>query len=389
MTWRTNVPEWIDFEKMNCPNSYDVVVIGAGIAGISVSAVLSSELRVVLLESESAPMYHSTSRSAAMLIENYGGSAMEKYIRGSRPFFVNPPDGFCDAPLSAPRGVLVLAETGQEIALDRLLYSQVGVELMSVAEIRQRIPAIRGEKIVGGVLDPGAMDLDVDRLCQGYLREFRHNGGSLVCSAQVKQMHRRNDQWRLETGAGEYRAPIVINAAGAWVDDIAEMAGRARLGLTPHRRTAAIVEFEKMPGRDWPMLSNINESWYARPEGEWMMVSLSDETPTQACDARPEDIDVATGIDNFQQILDLGEVDKIVRSWAGLRTFAPDRHPIVGFDSQADGFFWLAGQGGSGIHSAPALAIAAASLITGAAYPEWQKLAPELIEELSPKRFGS
>lgn len=373
---------------MNNSTSYDAVVIGAGIAGISVAAELSSTMRVALLEGESAPMYHSTSRSAAMLSENYGGSVMQRYVRCSRPFLENPPEGFCDSPLISPRGVLVLAEIGQEIALEHMSHSQMQVELLSAAEVVERVPAINSEKIIGGVFEPTAMDLDVDQLCQGYLREFKRNGGVLVCSAQVKQMRKLRGQWQIETGAGDYKAPIVVNAAGAWADDVAQMAQRAPLGLTPHRRTAAIVEFEKTPGRDWPMLGNYDETWYARPQGEWLMVSLSDETPMKACDAWPEDIDVATSIENFQQLVDLGEVTRVVRSWAGLRTFAPDRHPILGFDSQADGFFWLAGQGGSGIQSAPALANAAAALIAGTSYPDWLDLVPELIGELSPDRFG-
>jgi D-arginine dehydrogenase len=373
---------------MNNSTEYDAVVIGAGVAGISVAALLSDDLRVALLETESAPMVHSTSRSAAMLIENYGGSAMEKYIRGSRRFFVNPPAHFCEAPLASPRGALVLAETGQESALDHLLQSQTGVELLSVADLQQRIAAIRTDKIVGGVLESTAMDLDVEQLCQGYLRVLKRNDGTLVCSAPVVQLNKQHDLWRITTAAGNFSAPIVINAAGAWADEIAEMARHTRIGLVPCRRTAAIVAFEKKPDRYWPMLSNFNETWYARPEGEWMMVSLSEETPVLPCDAWPEDIDVATAIDNFQQLLDMGEVTKLVRSWAGLRTFAPDRHPVVGFDQHADGFFWLAGQGGSGIHSAPALATAAAALITGNSYPEWLNVAPEVIEELSPNRFN-
>ena len=368
---------------------YDAVVIGAGIAGISVAAVLSNDLRVALLECESVPTYHSTSRSAAMLIENYGGSAMQQLVRGSRPFFIKPPAQFCEAPLASLRGVLILAETGQESALDHLLHAQKGVELLSVADIRQRISAIRPDKIVGGVFEPTALDLDVDQLCQGFLRELKRNGGTLICDAPVVQMNRRHDLWQIRTAAGDYSAPVVINAAGAWADDVAEMAQRTRIGLVPYRRTAAIVAFEKIPDRNWPMLYNFDETWYARPEAEWMMVSLSEETPVSPGDAWPEDIDVATAIDNFQQFLDMGEVTKLVRSWAGLRTFAPDRHPVVGFDQHADGFFWLAGQGGSGIHSAPALATAAAALITGNSYPEWLDVEAEVIEELSPKRFST
>ncbi len=372
---------------MNNPATYDVIVIGAGVVGIAVASVLSNDLRVLILERETVPMYHSTSRSAAMLIESYGGSAMEQFIRGSRPFFVNPPAGFCDAPLASPRGIVTLAKIGQEALLKQAFAGQTGSDLMSIAALQQRIPAIRAGKFTGGLLDENAMDLDVDQLCQGYLRQFKQLGGELVCGAEVKQIQRRQGLWTVGSSAGDYSAPRLINAAGAWADDVAKMAQLTGLGLLPHRRTAAIVAFEQPAGRDWPMIGDFDETWYGRPEGEWMMVSLAEETPMQACDAWPDDIDVATGIDNFQQALDLGEVTKVVRSWAGLRTFSPDRHPVVGFDPRQEGFFWLAGQGGSGIHSAPALTHAAASLITGNTFPEWLKVDTALITSLSPRRF--
>ena len=372
---------------MSNSTSYDVIVIGGGIAGISISAVLSSTMRVVMLESESVPMYHSTSRSAAMLIENYGGSAMEQLIRASRPFFVDPPDEFCTAPLAGRRGVLTMAEVGQESELQLFYDACKGVELLSADQLQQRISNLVPGKFTGGVLDSTALDLEVDRLCQAYLRQFRRHSGKLICNARVTAMHRKDGQWTVKTESGECCAPLIINAAGAWADDVAAMAQIKRLGLVPHRRTAAIVAFEKPPRREWPMLVALDETWYAHPEGEWMMISLSEETPMQPCDAWPEDIDVATAIDNFQQAIDLGAVTKVIRSWAGLRTFAPDRHPVVGFDESTEGFFWLAGQGGSGIHSAPALAVAAGSLITGNTYPKWLTIKPELVAELSPNRF--
>ena len=372
---------------MSSSTSYDVVVIGGGIAGISISAVLSNDMRVLMLENESVPMYHSTSRSAAMLIENYGGSAMERFIRASRPFFVNPPDEFCTAPLSSSRGVLTMAEVGRETELQRFYHACKGVERLSADELQQRVANLVPGKFTGGVLDSTALDLEVDQFCQAYLRQFRRHSGNMVCNARVTAMHRKDGQWKVKTESDEYCAPLIVNAAGAWADDVAAMAQATRLGLVPHRRTAAVVAFEKAPHREWPMLGDLDETWYAHPEGEWMMISLCEETPMQPCDAWPEDIDVATAIDNFQQAIDLGEVTKVIRSWAGLRTFAPDRHPVIGFDESTEGFFWLAGQGGSGIHSAPALAVAAPSLINANTYPEWLTIEPELIAELSPIRL--
>jgi D-arginine dehydrogenase len=373
---------------MSEPAPYDAIVIGGGIAGISISAVLSKDLRVVMLERESVPMYHSTSRSAAMLIENYGGRVMEQFVRASRPFFVDPPEEIRGASLAGPRGWITLARPGQESELERFYRASKGTEWLSGVELCQRISPLVPGRFSAGVLDPSALDLDVDQLCQAYLRQFRHSNGKLVCNARVMAMHRRDGQWRVKTENDEYRAPLIVDAAGAWADDVAAMAQIRCLGLIPYRRTAAIVAFERAPDPEWPMLGDLDETWYAHPEGEWMMVSLSEETAVQPCDAWPEDIDVATAIDNFQQAIDLGEVTKLVSSWAGLRTFAPDRHPVVGFEGSTEGFFWFAGQGGSGIHSAPGLAEAAAALITANTYPEWFSIESDYVTALAPNRFG-
>lgn len=373
---------------MSKPASYDVVVIGGGIAGISISAVLSKDMHVVMLEGESAPMYHATSRSSAMLIENYGGSIMEQFVRASRPFFIDPPHGFCNSPLAGSRGWLTLAKVGQEAELKQLYQASKGVEWLSECELYQRISNLIPGIFRAGILESTALDLDVDQFCQAYLRQFRHCSGRVVCDARVTAMHRRDGKWQVNTENGEYRAPLIVNAAGAWADEVAAMAQLGGVGLVPYRRTSAVVAFEQVPNQAWPMLADLDETWYAHPEGEWMMISLCEETAMEPCDAWPEDIDVATAVDNFQQAVDLGEVTKLVRSWAGLRTFAPDRHPVVGFDETTEGFFWLAGQGGSGIHSAPALAVVAGSLITANAYPEWLNIEPEYVMALSPSRFS-
>ena len=372
---------------MKQSESWDVIVIGAGIAGISIASNLSKDANVLVLECEESPMVHSTSRSAAMHIESYTDDPMEHFIRASRPFFVTPPTEFCNTPLSSSRGTLTIGYKDQHLDLKKLHTKQTGCKLLTADDLQDRVSAIRAENYSGGILDNRSLDIDVNQLCQSYLRSFRENAGKLRCNVAVKGLQQHSDLWTLETNVGSFTTPIVINACGAWCDEIAEKALDAPIGLVPYRRTVAIVEFEKPANRDWPMTENLNGDWYAAPQGEWMLISLNEETPMPPCDVWPEDIDVATAIDNFQQEFDLGEVVKVVRSWAGLRTFSPDRQPVVGFDQRAKGFFWLAGQGGSGIHSAPALSNAAAALITGNVYPDWMNISANIIDNLSPDRF--
>ncbi|MEM7207178.1 MAG: FAD-binding oxidoreductase [Pseudomonadota bacterium] len=369
--------------------NYDVVVVGAGVAGLSIAALLSKTQRVVILERESAPMYHSTSRSAALLIENYGGDVMEQFIRGSRPFLENPPTGFCDSPILKPRGVLNLVTHDNAADFDNMSSSYQSIDVLTPEDLREWYPYVQSEKFVGAVLEKTAMDLDVDVLCQAYLRQCKSNGGELVCNAGVETISKSGDVWQVKTTDGVFKAPLMVNAAGAWADELAKLAGAKPLDLIPHRRSAAIVEFKTKLDSSGPMLADSAETWYAKPEGDWLMVSLADETPVPPCDIWPEDIDIATAIDNFQQAVDVGEVLRLVQTWAGLRTFAPDRHPVVGFDASVDGFFWLAGQGGSGIHAGPALAESAARLITGASPPDWFVISDAAIESLSPKRFST
>ncbi|MEM7294800.1 MAG: FAD-binding oxidoreductase, partial [Pseudomonadota bacterium] len=242
---------------------------------------------------------------------------------------------------------------------------------------------------IGAILEPGAADIDVDQLCQAYTRQLRANGGEIRCGAEVSAIARDDAYWTIETRAGTFNAGLVVNAAGAWADPIAEMAGVARLGLIPHRRSAAIVEFERNLDRDGPMHGNYGETWYAKPEGDWLMVSLADETPMEPCDAWAEDLDIATAIDNFQQSVDTGEVERMVRSWAGLRTFAADRIPVVGFDAKVPDFYWLAGQGGSGIHAGPALAEQAAAEILKREVAEWAQVDTAYSAQVSPTRLAS
>ena len=368
--------------------SADALILGAGIAGLSIAAELSRDMRVLVLEREWVPAYHSTSRSAAMLIESYGGAVMEHFISASRSFFVNPPQNFSPVPLSRPRGLILLAEAGQESELAEACRTQHSVQELTIEQLLKRVPVVRESMVCGAMAEDTALDLDVDALCQGYQRQIKSNAGHLVCGASVSAVQQALNLWQVDCGGRCYKAPLLVNATGAWADKTARMAGLPPVGLVPHKRSAAVVEFSRAADREWPMIANlIGENWYARPEGEWLMVSLADETPMEPYDAWADDLDIAEAIDNMQRMLEIGEVRKLVRSWAGLRTFAGDRQPVVGFEPLADGFFWFAGQGGSGIHAAPALASTAAKMIVGGSSAEGPGLPNGLREQISPARF--
>ena len=351
------------------------MVIGAGIAGASVAAELSKEARVVILEAESQPGYHATGRSAALYTENYGPPAARMLTRASREFFTQPPDGFADYPLLNRRGVMIIAGPGDAPMLDALVEAAAGqgtrMERLSTGEAQARVPILRADRLDGALYEPNAFDIDVAGLLQGYLRQARLGGASLICDAPVVALERHDGLWHVETRSGKtYAAPVVVNAAGAWCDDIAGLAGLGPLGLQPKRRSACIIAAPS--GADvstWPAVGDVRERFYFKPEAGKLMVSPADATPVAPQDAWAEDIDIARGIDRLQQATTI-TVRRIEQSWAGLRTFAPDEVPVVGFDARVQGFFWLAGQGGWGIQTSPALARLAARLVCGQPVPD-------------------
>lgn len=344
---------------------HDFIVIGAGIAGASVAAMLAVEARVVLVEREDHPGLHSTGRSAALFSEIYGNETVRALSRASRSFLVEPPEDFGTTALVKPRGSLFLASADQ---LERL---EAFAVLPDIAPVTRRVaieemiglcPALRPDFIVAGVLEPQSMDIEVHELHQGYLRHFRRHGGTLITGAEVTGIGRRPGGWRVQAGSQELRAPVVVNAAGAWADAVATLAGVAPVGLQPCRRTAVLVDAPEGAAVDrWPMLIDIDEEYYVKPDAGLLLVSPADETPMEPCDVQPEELDIAMAIHRAEQAMAL-DVRRTRRSWAGLRSFVVDRTPVVGFDGTAEGFFWLAGQGGYGIQTAPALARAAAAL---------------------------
>ncbi|HYZ20543.1 MAG TPA: FAD-binding oxidoreductase [Rhodopila sp.] len=363
---------------------FDIVVIGAGMAGSTAAAQLSPHCRVALIEAEEVAGYHTTGRSAAIWLQNYGPPDVRVLTRLSRTFYENPPAGFADVPLIRRRPVLFLATASQQAELDQTLAIGHGIRRLSPAEAEPMVPALRPGYLAGAALEEDGFDMDVAAIQQGYLRMLRANGGILALRHRAGRIERRADTWHIETtSAGEFRAPILVNAAGAWGDDIATLAGAVPLGLTPCRRTAAIIDPSPHDVSGWPMIIDVAETWYARPEARTrLMVSPADATPTHAHDVQPEEIDVAIGIDRMQQALDI-EVRRVEHAWAGLRTFTPDGSLAFGWDPAVSGFFWCVGQGGYGIQTAPAAGKLVADLILG----RDPGPAAEITPAISPARF--
>jgi D-arginine dehydrogenase len=349
------------------PERAEVLIVGAGIAGSSLAFELAGNLRVILLEREPQPGYHSTGRSAAMLTETYGTPRVRALAIASRPFLADPPAGFAPHPLLSPRGMLHIARADQQASLDRAHAAAralgPAVRRLDGAEVHAIAPVVSPDYAFGGLLEQGAMAIDVAAVHQGYLRGVRARGGRLLTDAEVTGIARRAGAWRVETTAGRFEAETLVNAAGAWADRLAEMAGVAPLGLIAKRRTALLLD---PPGgldpSAWPMVIDVDEQLYFKPESGKLLVSPGDESPIEPCDVQPDELDVAIAVDRFERVTG-STVRRIAQRWAGLRSFVADHDPVLGPDPDAPGFFWLAGQGGFGIMTAPAMATIAASLI--------------------------
>ena len=366
---------------------YDVIVVGAGMAGASLAAELADEARVLILEMEERPGYHTTGRSAATFIEAYGNGVINKLTRASRDFLAAPPPDFSERPFLIDRGCLSLATPGDEAALDPMLgSSDVNVEI-SAADALRLVPILREDRIGRAAYEAEAKEIDVDALHNAYLRLAKARGATLLCRAAVGALDRDDGLWQVTTPQGRFQAPSVINAAGAWADPLAELAGLQPLGLQPLRRSAAlVVPPEGQEVMSWPIVGDVAETYYFLPMGGRLMVSPADETPVPPHDAFAEDLDVAQGIDHFEQAVTMS-VNRVERTWAGLRTFAPDRTPVVGPDPAESGFFWFAGQGGYGIQTAPAMARLGAALWHGGPLPADLADAGVTAAELDPGRF--
>ncbi|SET75995.1 NAD(P)/FAD-dependent oxidoreductase [Oceanicella actignis] len=360
----------------------DVIVIGGGIAGISAAALLAADCAVLVLEAERQTGYHSTGRSAAIFIRNYGNETL-RALNAASAGALEKPEGVSDRSLLSPRGEMIVAAEDELDALAAYADGAEGLETLTPAEAMELVPILRPEAVRGAVLERNAQDIDVDRMLTGYLRLLKARGGRIETGAPVTALGRRGGLWRVEAGGAAHAAPVVVNAAGAWAGQIAALAGLGAAPLQPFRRSAAILPAPE--GRDiraWPLFASATERWYAKPEAGKLLVSPADEDPVAPHDAFVDDTALAEGLHRFEQAVAI-RVARVEHAWAGLRTFAPDRTPIVGFDPGAEGFFWLAGQGGYGVQTAPALAAATARLVAGAA-PD---LPPAVTAALSPARF--
>jgi D-arginine dehydrogenase len=346
----------------------EIIVIGAGMAGAAIAAHLSEHARVHLLEMESQPGYHSTGRSAAVYFEAYGNEQVRALTRASRSFLYSPPAGFCAAALVKPRGLLLTARHGQEPALRHILDAAVpsdGLREMTALEATRLHPLLREDGLRGGAYTERCADIEVNELHRGYLRLFQSRHGALSKQAEVIGLERVSNSWRVTTQREVLRAEIVINAAGAWADTIAHLAGTRGIGLQPLKRTACLIPCP--PGQrpdDWPMLVDVEETFYLKPDAGTLLLSPADETLTAPADVQADDMDIAIAVSRLEEATTLN-VERITHRWAGLRSFVPDRTPVIGFDPLMPGFFWVAALGGYGIQTAPAASRLAAALALG------------------------
>jgi D-arginine dehydrogenase len=355
----------------------DFLVIGGGIAGASAAYFLAERGSVVVLEREEFPGYHSTGRSAALYTENYGNAAIRGLTLASRPFFERPPASFGDHPLLTPRGVLMVAAKGDRAAFDAALEEGArtapGLREVGADEALRRCPVLSRDWLGHALYEPAAMDMDVHAIHQGLLRGLRERGGEIVASAAPEAIERGGQGWLVRAGGRAIEARIVVNAAGAWADEVATLAGARPVGLIPKRRTAFTIDAPEGAAPDWPMTIDVHETLYFKPESGRLLVSPADETPVPPCDVQPDEMDIAVAASRLEQMTTL-RVTRIARKWAGLRSFVEDKTPVLGVATEAPGFLWVAGQGGYGIMTSPAMGRAAAALAVGETLP------PDLVE---------
>jgi D-arginine dehydrogenase len=348
-----------------------ILIIGAGMAGASLAPEIDGA-EITLIEAEAQPGYHSTGRSAAFWSETYGGPMIQPLTSASGAFLNSPPPDFHDRSFLHARGALTIARAEGEAELDRMEgefeRSGVTLERLDRPRLVEAIPSLR-QAWRHGLLEPGCADIDVAALHLAYLRRARRNGVTLVTGCRVTALSRAGGQWKVVTKQGSFAADIVVDAAGAWADEVATMAGAGAVGIQPYRRTIAQLRIDPAAPSQLPLVIDIAGRFYFKPEsGGRLWVSPHDETACGPCDAAAEEIDIALAVDRLQKVVDW-RVEHVEHRWAGLRSFAPDRLPVYGYDPRVEGFFWFAGQGGFGIQTAPAAAWIGAALLMGKGLP--------------------
>lgn len=369
----------------------DFIIVGAGIAGTSTGYWLAKQYRVTVLEMESQPGYHTTGRSLAMYTEAYGPRVVRALAKASFEFLTHPPEGFSGQPLSAPSGFMFIAREDQCVSLRQALQEaqtlSPEIHAVTPALAVEMVPVLRKDYVRAAFIDPNTLSLDVDAIHQGFIRGLKKRGATIHCDVPVRDPVWDGQKWRLDSSRGSFAAPVVINAAGAWADEVAAQFGAHAIGLQPKRRT--VIAFAP-PGEisaadKWPFVFDTDEQFYFKLDAGTVLASPADETPVPAQDVQPEDIDVALTVDRVQKASHL-QVHRIIRKWAGLRSFVNDGVPVVGRDVDAPGFFWCAGQGGYGIETSWAMGEATAALASGEGLPAHLRDAGIREGDLSPAR---
>jgi D-arginine dehydrogenase len=352
---------------------FDAIVIGAGMAGASVAYFMAPHARVLVLERETFAGMHSTGRSAALFCETYGSPQVRALTRAARPFLMQPPEGFAAQPILTPRGATIIGHAGQVDDV-RAMYEAIvpftrDIELHDQARVLAMMPVLRPEAALIGLHEPGACDIDVNELHQGFLRGLRARGSELRLDISIRAISRSADGWQVDDGEQAFRAPLLLNAAGAWVDQVATMAGVTPIGITPKRRSVFLFDPpENLDTARWPFITSFDESFYFKPDAGLLLGTCANADPVEPHDVQPEDYDIALGIHRIEEATTM-TIRRPRQSWAGLRSFVAVGDLVGGFAPDAPGFFWVAAQGGYGIQTSAAMGEACANLALGRPLP--------------------
>lgn len=364
--------------------TFDIVIIGGGMAGASLGAQLAGHAQTLILEMEPVAGYHATGRSVAFWQESYGGPTVQPLTTASGPLLDRPDPDLSNRSFLSDRRTLHIGRADTMAKRDSMLRTWQGSVALTAVNPADFIPGLRPDWSIG-LYEPSCRDIDVAGLHQAYLAQYRRRGGQMMTGAPLHAARREGAGWRLDAGGEVIRCRILVNAAGAWADTVARLCGVPRLGITPLRRTVVQLRVPTLPSPDLPLVMDMEQRFYFKPEGvDRIWLTPHDEVPSTPCDAAPEELAVAQAIDRFMRVVDW-PIAAVERKWAGLRSFAPDRSPVYGFDSDQPGFFWFAGQGGFGIQAAPAAALLGSSLILDTAQPSAiANIDPQVY---SPERF--
>ena len=356
-------------------SQFDVIIVGAGIGGASLAFSLLERapgLKLAILEAEEQPGYHTTGRSAAFFAETYGGPTIQPLSSASKRFFQRPPKGFSDTAIVSPRGALHIRHADMPGTLKALEeefdHGGVAHQRLSREGILLKVPSLRPEWSETAIWEPGCSDIDVAGLHQAYLRAARKAGAELVTNARTSAIRKVAGGWQVSTPQGDFTGAKLVNASGAWADEVATQAGIAPIGIQPLRRTIVVTEVRPDAPADMPVVMDAGGSLYFKPDGGRLWISPHDETPDVPHDVQPDEMDMAIALDRFEQMCDW-PIRRLASKWAGLRNFAPDRLPVLGPDAADDSFHWCAGQGGWGIQTAPAAGAIAAAIVLGEEVP--------------------